>query len=232
MLACLGIGQIVSSTSAHPVSYHGIQQPGYMPFVPPPPSSVIPLSPFCSSAPNSSAVIPGVVAYPNPLMAPVSQLPPYTQVPPPTLQWLDASRPAFMPPNACMRFLPGMNVPKVSDANLVVLPSSKPNWTASERKSKVISVFEYLTFYCMFAFSASMLLVGFFSCKTCVSQHQKGKPFRILKKQEMIGWQWHQPDNMQIICTLQQTENHASTSTLSFYRLDALPTAKPIASKH
>jgi len=27
----------------------------------------------------------------------------------------------------------------------------------------------------------------------------------------MIGWQWHQLDQMQIICTLLQTDNHAST---------------------
>jgi len=39
----------------------------------------------------------------------------------------------------------------------------------------------------------------------------------------MMGWQWHQLDHMQIICTLLQTDNHASTSPLSFYRLDTLP---------
>jgi len=42
-------------------------------------------------------------------------------------------------------------------------------------------------------------------------------------KQETLGWQWHQLDHMQIICTLLQTDNHASTSSISFYRLDALP---------
>jgi len=26
-----------------------------------------------------------------------------------------------------------------------------------------------------------------------------------------MGWQWHQLDHMQIICTSQQTDNHAST---------------------
>jgi len=31
----------------------------------------------------------------------------------------------------------------------------------------------------------------------------------------MIGWQWHQLDHMQIICTSLQTDNHASTSPLS-----------------
>jgi len=38
----------------------------------------------------------------------------------------------------------------------------------------------------------------------------------------MTGWQWHQLDHMQIICTLLQTDNHANTSPLSFYRLDAV----------
>jgi len=32
----------------------------------------------------------------------------------------------------------------------------------------------------------------------------------------MMGWQWHQLDHMQVICTLLQTDNHASTSPLSF----------------
>jgi len=40
--------------------------------------------------------------------------------------------------------------------------------------------------------------------------------------QAMELWQWHHLDHMQIICTLLQTDNHASTSPLSFYRPDAL----------
>jgi len=31
-------------------------------------------------------------------------------------------------------------------------------------------------------------------------------------KQEMMGWQWHQLDHMQIICTLLQTDNHTSSA--------------------
>jgi len=50
-----------------------------------------------------------------------------------------------------------------------------------------------------------------------VSRHQKGKPFWILLEQEMIGWQWHQLDYIQIICTTLQTDNHASTSPLNFF---------------
>jgi len=51
---------------------------------------------------------------------------------------------------------------------------------------------------------------------TWVSWHQKGKPFWILLEQETMGWQWHQLDHMQIICTLLHTDNHASTSPVQF----------------
>jgi len=40
----------------------------------------------------------------------------------------------------------------------------------------------------------------------------KVKPIWILMKQETTEWQWHQPDHMQIIYTLLQTDKHASTS--------------------
>ena len=48
----------------------------------------------------------------------------------------------------------------------------------------------------------------------------------------MMGWQWHQLDHMQVIYTSLQTDNHTSTSPLSFYRPDAVPPAQPTASKH
>ena len=47
---------------------------------------------------------------------------------------------------------------------------------------------------------------GLFSRTTWVSQHQKCKPFWILLKQEMLGWQRHHQDHMQIICTTLQTD--------------------------
>jgi len=59
---------------------------------------------------------------------------------------------------------------------------------------------------------------AFFSRTTCISWHQKDKLFWILLEQEMMGWQWHQLDCKQIICTSLQTDNHACTSPLSFYR--------------
>jgi len=51
-------------------------------------------------------------------------------------------------------------------------------------------------------------------------------------QQQMTGWQWHQLDHMQIICHSLQTDNHTSTSPLSFYRPDALPATQSTASKH
>jgi len=35
-------------------------------------------------------------------------------------------------------------------------------------------------------------------------------------EKEMMGWQWHQLDHMQISCSLLRTDNHASTSSLNF----------------
>jgi len=57
---------------------------------------------------------------------------------------------------------------------------------------------------------------GLFSGTTWVSRHLKGKRFWILLVQEMMGWQWHQLDHMQITCTSLQTDNHASTSPVRF----------------
>jgi len=39
----------------------------------------------------------------------------------------------------------------------------------------------------------------------------------ILAKHEMMGWQCHQTDHMQIICTSLQTDNQARTSPLTFF---------------
>jgi len=41
-------------------------------------------------------------------------------------------------------------------------------------------------------------------------------------QQEMMGWQWHQLDHMQIICTSLMTDNHTAPYHSVFYRLDAL----------
>jgi len=64
-----------------------------------------------------------------------------------------------------------------------------------------------------------------------VSRYQKGKTNLDFTEERDSEWQWHQLDHMQV-CTLLQTDNHTSTPPLCFYRLDALPAAKPTASKH
>ena len=55
-----------------------------------------------------------------------------------------------------------------------------------------------------------------------VSRYQKGKPISILLTQETVSGSNISWANMQV-CTSLQTDNHASTRPLSFYRPDALP---------
>jgi len=63
---------------------------------------------------------------------------------------------------------------------------------------------------------------------TWVSRYQKGKTILHLLEQESV-WQWHQPGHVQI-CTLLQTDNHASIPPLSFYTPDGWPSCHPINS--
>ena len=48
---------------------------------------------------------------------------------------------------------------------------------------------------------------------------RKVEPFRILMKQDTTGWQWHQLDHMQVICTSMQSDNHAGTSSLNLLQV-------------
>ena len=72
---------------------------------------------------------------------------------------------------------------------------------------------------------------GPFSGTIQVSRYQKGKTSLDFTEARGSEWQWHQLGHMQV-CTSLQTDNHASTPPLSFYRPDALPAAQPTASKH
>ena len=74
--------------------------------------------------------------------------------------------------------------------------------------------------------SGPFFINGLFSSTTWVSRHQKGKSFCILLAQEMMGWQWHQLDHMQIICTWLQTDNQANTTPLSFLQAEC-PSCHP-----
>jgi len=72
---------------------------------------------------------------------------------------------------------------------------------------------------------------GIFSRTTWVSQHQKGKPFWSLMKQEMMGWQCLHLDHVQIICTLLLTYSHTSTLSLSFLQAWC-PSCLPTVQQH
>jgi len=63
------------------------------------------------------------------------------------------------------------------------------------------------------------------------SRYQKGKTRLDFTEARGSEWQWHQLGHMQV-CTSLQTDNHANTSPLVFYRPAALPAAQPTASKH
>jgi len=63
---------------------------------------------------------------------------------------------------------------------------------------------------------------GPFSRTTQVSRDQKSKTNLDFTKARDSEWQWHQMGHMQV-CTSLQTDNHASSRPLSFYRPDFLP---------
>jgi len=62
---------------------------------------------------------------------------------------------------------------------------------------------------------------GPFSGTTRVSQYQKGKTDLDFTEARDSEWQWHQLGHMQV-CNSLQTDNHASTPPLSFFRLDPI----------
>jgi len=63
------------------------------------------------------------------------------------------------------------------------------------------------------------------------SWYQKGKTNLDFTEARGSEWQWHELGHIQV-CTFLPTDNHASTSPLSFYRPDALPATQPTVSKH
>jgi len=58
-----------------------------------------------------------------------------------------------------------------------------------------------------------------------VSRYQKGKTNLDFTQARDSEWQWHQPGRMQV-CTLLQTDNHASTPLLSFLQAGC-PSCRP-----
>jgi len=72
---------------------------------------------------------------------------------------------------------------------------------------------------------------GLFSRTTWVRRYLKGKTNLDFTGARDSEWQWHQLGHMQV-STSPQTDNHANTPPLVFYRPDALPAAQPTVSKH
>ena len=72
---------------------------------------------------------------------------------------------------------------------------------------------------------------GPFSGTTQVSRYQKDKTNLDFNGARDSEWQWRQLGHMQV-CTLLQTDNHASTPPFSFLQADALPAAQPTVSKY
>jgi len=69
-----------------------------------------------------------------------------------------------------------------------------------------------------------MTFYVFLSCCARFLDHcrdQKVKPFSILMKQKMMGWQWQQQDHKQIIGTSLQIDNHVRTTSIEFKFLQA-----------
>jgi len=64
-----------------------------------------------------------------------------------------------------------------------------------------------------------------------VNRYQKGKTNLDFTEATGSEWQQHQLGHTQV-CTSLQTDNHASTPPLSFYRPDAFPVAQPTVSNH
>jgi len=74
-------------------------------------------------------------------------------------------------------------------------------------------------------------LNGYLSGITQVRGYQKGKTNLDFTEARDSEWQWHQLDHMQV-CTSLLTDNHASTSPLSFLQAGCPSAAQPTVSKY
>jgi len=102
------------------------------------------------------------------------------------------------------------------------------------------TVLSTLSPYCVVVTVLLLLLLlypfnGLCSRTTWVIRYQKGKNSLDLNKVRddgVLGCRGISWTTMQTICTSLQTDNHTSSSSLNFYRPDALPDAQPTVSKH
>jgi len=105
--------------------------------------------------------------------------------------------------------------------------------TGTIMQQTAVSIFRSYSYYNYY--TTLHKFTGLISRTAWVSRYQKGKTSLDLTEARddgVLGMQWHQLDHMQMICTSLQTDNHTNTSSLNFYRPDALPDAQPAVSKH
>jgi len=121
----------------------------------------------------------------------------------------------FLPPNQQHQSTEGIKTDDTSRENYLILSSSTTR-LLRDRAPLFLCWISHHTYWHWLPLLLLHPFNGLSSRTTWVSRHQKGKPFWILLQQEMMGWQWHQLDDMQIICTSFQTDHHASTPALSF----------------
>jgi len=112
-------------------------------------------------------------------------------------------------------------------------PAHESSWWRGKNRFEVINAFNNFMMICCwhFIYIHTHPFNGPFFGTTQVSWYQKGKTNVDFTEARDSEWQWHQLGHMQV-CTSLQTNNHASTLPLSFYRPDALPATQPTASKH
>jgi len=83
--------------------------------------------------------------------------------------------------------------------------TSSPGYVLFEEHLDLLPDMQYVTSYYGQLYQQQHPFSDLFSRTTWVSQHQKAEPFWILMKQEMVRWQWHKMDDMQIISSSLQT---------------------------
>jgi len=136
-----------------------------------------------------------------------------------------------------MRFLQRLaersDVNKMSVSNLAIVIGPNLLWPQGDR-TYAFTLSTFLTNDQLFLLLRPFN--GLFSRTTWVGRYQRGNKTSLdlneVRDDGVWGWQWHQLDHMQTICTSIQTDNHTNTSSLGFYRPDALPDAQPTVSKH
>jgi len=99
------------------------------------------------------------------------------------------------------------------DALPATQPTASKHWRQKHWRQKHV----LLHWYNIMQHNNNTHLMASFPGQSGKPVYQKGKTILDFHKARDGGWQWHQLDHMQIICTSLQTDNHANTSSLDFF---------------